>query len=538
MFKKNSIDKNSGANSNADVRPNASIGDEFVNASAATPVTRMQVVGMASQGVALSLIQKIGGIALSLILVRILSKEDFGTFNIASTAVLFMMTVSVQSFAEHSFFVGRDSSPRYDRHLGFALVLHGAIFVLVLAFAAAAMISSSYTQVAPLLLFGAVAPLLNAPRIIYTVSLSRDLNWKRIRLLGISSFAFAACGTITLAVLGFGGLALMCQIVLAPIPFVADMVLNRRELFAVSFDFKGYRESFNFGSFRSGGAAMLQGQKMAESLIVGGTVGLEVLGVFGRAFALAQLTTGWLSQQLASITYPILAKFEPNTSGYRRASGVLFRFCVWTAAPPAVAVAVADKAAITVIYGERWLDLVPYLQPIILAVLSLTIIAGANVVALGALGARFVFLVQLAILLQGLIGLALALPISLTVYAWFVAASLFAISTIVVAILVHVRALALKDVVRTTAPAMLLVALAMIAVASPVWRFVETLPHFLALLLVSAASATTMLLLIRLLDAFGLAEALRFMPAPFQRGATRVLGLVGLSSHANRGSTS
>lgn len=484
--------------------------------AAPAPVSRIQVVGMMNQGVVLGFVQRVGGVVLSLILVRILAKEDFGTFNIASTAIVFLMTVSVQNFAEHSFFVGRDGNPRYDRHLGFALILHGAISLLLLCIAGVATIYPDYAPAAPLLAFGALAPMLNAPRIIYTVSLSRDLEWKRIRLLGISSFAFAACGTLIMAFAGYGGLALMCQIVLSPVPYLVDMALKRRDLFAVSTNLRGYRESFTFGGFRSAGQAMVRGHQFVESLVVGGAFGLETLGVFGRAFALAQFTTGWLSLQLASIAYPILAKFKPGTTDYRRASGLLFRFCFWTALPPAVAVGFADEAAISVIYGERWLDAMPFFRPMTIAVLSLTIITSLNVIALGAVGARFVFLNQASILLLGLAGLALALPVSLVAYAWFLAFMLFGLTVVILAILIRAKALYLNEVARILAPCALLVALAILLGLSQYRVMISALPDWAELLAVSAASAMATAIFVRLLDRDGLLEALRFMPERVQ----------------------
>ncbi len=495
--------------------------------AASASVTQAQVVGMISQGVVLGFAQKVGGVVLSLILVRILAKEDFGAFNIASGAIVFLMTFSVQSFAEHSFFVGQDENPRFDRHLGFALILHGAIALLILGIAGVAATFPDYAPAAPLLAFGALAPMLNAPRIIYTVSLSRDLEWKRIRLLGIASFTFAACGTLLFAFAGQGGLALMCQIVLVPVPYLVDMALKRRDLLAVSTNLRGYRESFTFGGLRSAGGAMGQGRPFVESLVIGGAFGLETLGVFGRAFALAQLTTGWLSSQLASITYPILAKFEPRTDAYRRASGLLFRFSCWTVLPPAVAVGFADEAAIAVIYGERWLDATPFFRPMTLTVLSLTIMASLNVIALGAMGARFVFLNQTAVFLLSLAGLALAIPVSLFSYAWFLAVAMFGLMAVMLAFLIRAKALSLSVVMRVVTPCAALVALAIILDLSAYRAMINMLPNWVELIAVSAASALAMVILVRLLDCDGLAEAVRFAPDRMQPLVRRLVMLKG-----------
>jgi O-antigen/teichoic acid export membrane protein len=480
---------------------------------------------MASQGVLLSFIQKFGGVVLSLILVRILSKEDFGAFTIASSAVMFLMTVSVQNFAQHSFHISGDKDPGYDLHLGFALILHGAISLMGLAAAGILASTDKYAPVAPLLLFGATAPILNAPRIIYTVALSRDLAWRRIRTLGIASFVFAACGTISLAILGCGGLALMCQIVLAPVPFLVDMVVRRRDLLRVSFRFSRYREAFNFGGMRSVGAAMVQSRSFVESTAITGVLGLGTLGVFGRAFGLAQLTTGWLSLQLASITYPVLAKFEAGTPSHQRASGMLFRFSVWTAVPPAVAVALSDHTAIAVIYGERWLDATPYFRPMIGVVLAMTVMAALDVVALSSVGARFVLVNQTAMLLIGVVGLAIALPISLVAYSWFIAISFLLLTILVVVRLIRARALTPHDVLRTLYPAVTVSSLAVILGVSPAWPIITSASHLIELVFVSVTSAALMLVLIRVFDRSGLVEALRFAPDRLARIANHAMML-------------
>lgn len=486
-------------------------------------ITHRSVAGMASQGISLSLIQRIGGIALSLILVRILAKEEFGAYGVASTALTWLMTFSGQQFAERSFFTKEGEDPRYDRHLGFTIILHAFLTLIVLALAVAALQLDVYKPAAPLLFFGALGPMLNAPRVIYITSLKRDLDWKRIRTLGLIAFIFVTATTLSLALAGFGAIALMCQIVLVPVPTLIDMVWKRPDLLRPSFNFRGYREALHFGAFRSGGAALDQGRLFFESLFIGGVLGLTTLGLYGRAFGISQLTSGWLSGQMSGIAYPLLSKIQPATKAYRRAAGLLVRFCLWTAAPPAVAVGLSADAAVAVLYGETWLEAIPYVRPLLITVISATFVAAMNVVALGAVGPRFVFLNQMMMFLVTLVGLTIALPMSLVAYAWTLAVGFVLAAAGVVFRLWRARGIDLTDFMKACLPSLVLVALAVTLEKSFFWSRVSTLPHWAVLAISATCSTLIMCVLIRLLDADGLRRAMRFAPQWAQAIAAKLL---------------
>lgn len=492
----------------------------------AVPPSRQAVVGMASQGILLSAIQRVGNISLSLVLVRILSKEDFGAFGIASTLILFLMTFSIARFAEHSYRVPEGDDPRFDRHFGFALILHGTIAAITLATAAVAARIEAYAPASPLIAFGALGVILHAPRAIYSISLSRELNYRRLRLLGIFSLLVAASGTLTLAALGFGGIALMCQIVLAPLPYVVDMALRQPKLFRISMPHTGYRASFTFGALRSGEALLFQATRLAENLVIGAATSLATLGVYSRAYGLAQLTSGWLSLQLAAMAFPVLSKFPVGSPAYTRAAGILLRVTLWTAAPPALAISLADRAFVTIVYGARWLDTVPLLHPMLILLVATSASSALNVVALGTVGPRFVFLRQLAYSVLCFAGIPLILVFPLVVYTWYIAIVALLVLGLWFGVLMRAGVMRSADVVRAVLPVAGLAAIGLAVRLSPIEAWLDALPSPLStLVLTIALSGVATLLLTRLVDPIGLAEVLRFVPGGIRRLTTRVLFL-------------
>lgn len=504
-------------------------GNEYLTRSPLLTVHR--IGGMFLHGVGVNLIQQVGGVILSLVLIRLISKEDFGAFGVASAIVLFLMSFSVSSFAERAFFVEDDGDPRFDQHMGLAVILHGAISAVILTTGCVFLLSENYAQVAPLMFVGAAAPLLNVPRIVYSVYLQRNLEAVRLRTINLTSFLLGAVAAIVLAISGRGGLALMAQVALTPVPFILDMVRRRPELFRVSFNFSGYGSALEFGLFRSAGGAVLRSRDLLESLVITAGGGLSALGIYGRAVGLARLTTGWLGAQLATIAFPIISKLEPGSLEYRRASALLLRLCLWTAAPPAVATGLADDAAIRLLFGLQWLSASDLVRPVMGMVFVTTLIGGLNLVALGTLGARFVFLSQVAALVVSGLGLILAYPTSLAAYAWFLTCGLSILALGVAGRVIMSGGLELRDLLRAISPVVLLVLTGVSVASLAPLKPAGLMGSAIAFLGLNAFAVAFALLLVRLLDHRALLEALKFAPVRYQ-GPIHALLRLGASNRS------
>jgi O-antigen/teichoic acid export membrane protein len=368
--------------------------------------------------------------------------------------------------------------------------------------------------------------------------MQRDLDWRRIRLTGFTSFFFANTIALMLAIAGLGAVALMAAVVLMPVTFIMDMALRRPDLFRVSFDFRGYGEALRFGALRSAGAALGQGRLVAENFTLSGVLGLATVGLYNRAFGFAQLTAGWLSGQLATIAYPMLAKLTPGTDGFSRASGLLVRLALWTFVPPALAVAWAAEAAVSVIYGEGWLDIVPVIHPMLCVVLALALGGVLNVIGLSALGARFVFMSNAGMLGSGLLALFFALPVSLSAYISSLAVALGAVVIAMGTILVRRGVLSTRDLTRASAPCLALCVIGCIAWYTIVFlpdvfpTSPDDIPQWVELIIVSTGCVGAMLVLVRLLDPRGLAEVLRFAPDRVRVPVARLFLLPAIATPA------
>lgn len=321
-------------------------------------------------GAGLAFATKIGSILLSLVLARLITPQLFGQYGVVSGLILLLMSFSMQYFAAHLFHQKAPRPEEYHLHLTFGIMLHGFLFVICNLIALTMHFIPQYRPIAGYMHIGSLALLINVPRIYYSVYLRAELQWRKMRTLQIGSFALYAIASVVLAFMGQGVYALLSQNILVPIPFVIAFFLDTKSLRALRFSWREYREAFFFGLMRTASGGVSSAQTALEGFALSLLAGFGTLGLLNRARGLALLATSWLSDQVTVILYPSLAKLEPRSPESRRTAGLLLKVGLWTTAPVAVSLAMAERAAIYTLYGYQWGKVVPLVRPMLLAAVA------------------------------------------------------------------------------------------------------------------------------------------------------------------------
>jgi O-antigen/teichoic acid export membrane protein len=333
-------------------------------------------------GAGLAFGTKIGSILLSLVLARLITPQMFGQYGVVSGLILLLMSFSMQYFAAHLFHQKAPKPEEYHLHLTFGIMLHGLLFVLCNLIALAMHFIPQYRPIAGYVHIGSLALLINVPRFYYSVYLRVELQWRKMRTLQIGSFVLYATASVVLAYLGQGVYALLSQNLLVPIPFVIAFFLDSKNLRALRFSWREYREAFFFGLLRTASGGVSSAQTALEGFALSLLAGFGTLGLLNRARGLALLATSWLSDQVSTILYPSLARLEPRSPEARRTAGLLLKVGLWTTAPVAVSLAMADRAAIYTLYGYQWGKVVPLVRPMLLAAVASSLFGVVRMVVL------------------------------------------------------------------------------------------------------------------------------------------------------------
>ncbi len=108
------------------------------------------------------------------------------------------------------------------------------------------------------------------------------------------------------------------------------------------------------------GASQAWGMRgTVSSWAVGMVLGAADLGLLGRAASLSNLVLGRFAGQVTYALLPILAAAQGDPGRRLRVGNLLLRAIVWSQVPLAVALALLAAPLVHLLYGERWVALVP-----------------------------------------------------------------------------------------------------------------------------------------------------------------------------------
>ncbi len=309
--------------------------------------------------------------ALTLFLARLLSPEDYGTFDVVAGIIGFLNAVNAESFLSHVLQIRDDSEVPWQDHFTAAVAIQSAIFVVTNVVALVLRSFPSYAHIAGYIHFLSPIILLGSVGSYRYRMLERALDWQRYRLLQAIGIALALGSALALALCGAGVYALLIGPNMKYLPPMVDLLWVQRWRPTWEFSWARYRAAFLFGLNRVSFEFLTKGRAMLESNWLLVLVGLETLGFLNRAVGLTQLVTSQFTSLIAQSLYPVLTRIEPGTPKFRQASSLMARGIAWILVPAACLLGLLAAPAVRTLFGEKWLPSAEFL-PLTLLVSCLT----------------------------------------------------------------------------------------------------------------------------------------------------------------------
>jgi O-antigen/teichoic acid export membrane protein len=296
-----------------------------------------------------------------LALVRLLPADAYGQFGFVSTLVGFLTLYSFREMLGHTLIVRDEAGVRYQAHFTAGAVIQLAMCAIANLLAFALRWMPDYAPAAPALHLMSIIFLLDLPSELRVKMLERLLDWRRLRLLHALGLVLSAALSIALALSGWGVLALIVPLFLVPMPFIYDLFVREGWRPTWQWSWAAYRPAWRFGSARMLAVSFVTGAGLLESSWLVRTMGFAAFGIFGRAVGLAQRSCQRIGGIVATSVYPVLTRVETGSDQYRRASALFLRSVAWVVVPIACATSVLAGDVVSLLYGGRWLGVVPLL---------------------------------------------------------------------------------------------------------------------------------------------------------------------------------
>ena len=330
-------------------------------------------------------VARVGGLALGMVLARLLTPEDFGLYAIALGAMLFVMHVNdVGLIAATVQWRGRveEMAPTATT---LALAFSIAIYALFFAFAPAFAGLAGNPDAAPIVRVLTTVILVDGVTAVRAGYLVRTFQQRRITTANMFGLMAQATVAISLAVRGVGAMSFAAGQVTGAVVTGSFVLWSAHMPWRFGFDRTVARRLMTFGiplAMALGIEAILLN---ADYVIVGRTLGVTALGFYLLAFNISGWAPGVLGTAIRWVSIPSFSRLSEEEGALAPAVHRSVTMLVTAILPIGFLTAVLALPLIEFLYGTEWAPSAPVLRFLIilgiarmLTQLALDILTGAG----------------------------------------------------------------------------------------------------------------------------------------------------------------
>jgi O-antigen/teichoic acid export membrane protein len=315
---------------------------------------------------------KLATFSMGLVLARLLTPADFGTFAIASAATLFVMHINdVGLIAAVVQWRGRlaEVAPTATTLAAlFSVAIYGVFWFIAPTFARLA----GDPQAAPVVRLLTVIILIDGVTAVRSAALMRRFQQNRLtvaNLVGVVGFAGSA---IALAANGAGAYAFAGGQVVGNLITGVLVLILAKVPFGVRVDRQVAAQLMRFGLPLAASLGVEAVLTNADYIIVGRVLGVVALGYYLLAFNVSGWTQGLIGTAIRYVSVAAFSRLSDNNTdelsrGVQRSVPLLFSVLM----PIVVLMTVLAPQVVAVLYGDKW-------APAVSALRFLMILAGVR----------------------------------------------------------------------------------------------------------------------------------------------------------------
>lgn len=326
----------------------------------------------------------------TIVLARILTKDDFGLVTMAMAFILAFQAVREVGFGP-AFVQRKDlEGEREQLYAGtmfwIVLAIGGAMFGagwLIAPHAAAAF--PELPGLTPILrgIFGLL--LIEAVSMTPTAMLQKRLEFGLIARGEAVGIVLHAALSILLAFLGFGAWSIILGTLgsrAAQTAYVVHLAGWRPRLV---FDPVAARELFGFGRYLWGTSLLAASNKVVDKMVVGRLLDGATLGTYGNAYNLCTTASKPIYSIVVRVTFPALSKIQDDLAAMRDAVAAAVTNVALVIMPLSVGLAAVAEDFVVIVYGETWRDMAPLVRALAFygVVMGLSSITAPVLMAIG-----------------------------------------------------------------------------------------------------------------------------------------------------------
>ncbi len=320
-------------------------------------------VGSIANGLVWTLVSRGGSqivqLIFSIMLARLLLPADFGTMGMllvfSGFAQLFVDTGLTSALIHREKVEPIDLATVFWLQAAIGALLTGLLFVLAAPIATffhnpqLQMLSRAMSCVFLLQVIGQVPGAM----------LRRELRFRYLSLVSVSSALVSGSLSIGLAALGYGPWAILWQVLLSTAISSLLQAWGYSWRPALTFSRQSARELGGYGGYLLGHSTLNYWLRNGDNLLIGRYLGAADLGLYTRAYSLMLLPLNNISATFGQVLFPSLARMQADPERFRSVYLRALRLIAFASFPIMAGLALLSRQAILILYGSRWIGVVP-----------------------------------------------------------------------------------------------------------------------------------------------------------------------------------
>lgn len=352
---------------------------------ASQEISKKVVAKSMAYSLVISIILKVAGLLISIILARILSPDDFGVVAIVMAFVDISQTIILGGFKVA--LVQKKEVDDLDFSTVFIINLAvSALMVLILYFCAPLINRFYQSDLLEKIIKVYSFSLLFVPfSSVLSARLEKRMKFKELMLVNIVATVISGTIGIIAAYSGLGVWSILLYYALHSVLSCLGMIIVQKWIPKLKFSLERAKVLFSFG-WKMLVSALLTGfYNNIRSIIIGKKFSEADLGYYDRGRQIPYIVATTLESSIQSVMLPTLSSVQDDKSRLKYILKKTIKIGILFVLPAMFGLMVVAKPTVLLLLADKWLPCVPYLELLCLAWASMPF-TSANLVAIKALG--------------------------------------------------------------------------------------------------------------------------------------------------------
>lgn len=297
----------------------------------------------------------------TMVLARLVAPEAFGVFQMCATLTVFLSALSEAGFSTVTVQTRDLTHRQMDNLFWLATALGAALWGVCIA--AGPLLVSFYKEPEAQSIAAAVGFgfLVSGVAVQPMALLRRRMHVERQAAAELVAFSVGAVAGIIAAIMRLGVWALVIQaLVYQTVRMIAVVLASRYRPSLPTFG-SGTLGLLGFGGYLTLYGLTYYFARNLDNILVGRYCGAETLGFYSRAYFLMLLPTMLVTSTLDLVMVPALSAFQGDPERMGAAYRKALRTVAFVGCPLSACLSVVAPEAVHLVYGARWMPVVPIL---------------------------------------------------------------------------------------------------------------------------------------------------------------------------------